>query len=385
MRVLHVYKTYFPESCGGVEEAIRQICCSTGSLGISNELFTLADEPDKSWPEQPEVKVWRYKRLTRIRSCDIPAFTGIRKFRMHGLKCDLIHYHYPWPFSDLLHLINAIPIRSIVTYHSDIVRQWVLSYPYVPLMQRFLASVDLIVATSPNYVLKSPVLQKFKRKVAVIPLGLDPAAAKDSSPDLLRFWEEQVGRDFFLFIGTLRYYKGLPFLIEAARGTHLRVVIVGTGPEESYLKKLARGIDNIRFLGPVSDNDKFALLRLARCLVLPSHLRSEAFGVVLLEASLFGKPLITAEIGSGTSYVNVANKTGLIVPPANPLELRRAMEILASDDQLAKQMGTSSRQRFESKFTSQQMAQEYVRLYRQLLDGHFPSEYIGSLDSEIPE
>ncbi|MGO9121995.1 MAG: glycosyltransferase [Desulfomonilaceae bacterium] len=370
MRVLHVYKTYFPETCGGVEEAIRQICRSTGSLGVSNELFTLADEPDKPGMEQEEVKVWRYKRWTQIRSCDIPGFTGIRQFRKHARKCDLIHYHYPWPFSDLLHLINAIPARSIVTYHSDIVRQWVLSYPYAPIMRRFLSSVDLIVATSPNYVLKSPVLRKYKRKVAVIPLGLDPTPAKDSSPDLLRFWERQVGRDFFLFIGTLRYYKGLPFLIEAARGTRLQVIIVGTGPEESYLKQLARGMANIRFVGSVSDDDKFALLQLARCLALPSHLRSEAFGIVLLEAARFGKPLITAEIGSGTSFVNVTNETGFVVPPANPLELRRAMEILAGDDNMVKEMGSSSRRRFDSMFTSEQMAEEYVRLYQRLLDGH---------------
>jgi glycosyltransferase involved in cell wall biosynthesis len=214
---------------------------------------------------------------------------------------------------------------------------------------------------------------------------LDPTPAKDSSPDLLRFWERQVGRDFFLFIGTLRYYKGLPFLIEAARGTGLQVIIVGTGPEESYLKRLARGMDNIRFVGPVGDDDKFALLQLSRCLVLPSHLRSEAFGVVLLEAARFGKPLITAEIGSGTSFVNVTNETGFVVPPANPLELRRAMEILAGDDKMVKEMGSSSRRRFESKFTSEQMAEEYVRLYRRLLDGHLPSECIGSLDGEIPE
>ena len=370
MRVLHVYKTYFPETCGGVQEAIRQICRSTGSLGISNELFTLAENPRPSMVDQEEARVWRYKRWTQIRSCDIPGLTGIRQFQIHARKCDLIHYHYPWPFADLLHLFNATDIPSIVTYHSDIVRQWVLSYAYAPLMRRFLASVDAIVATSPNYVATSPVLRRYNAKVTVIPLGLDPTTVAGPSPVLLRSWETKVGRDFFLFIGTLRYYKGLPYLIEAVRGTQLRIVIVGTGPEESYLKSLARGMDNIRFVGAVSDDDKFALLQLARGLALPSHLRSEAFGVVLLEASLFGKALITTETGSGTSFVNLRNETGFVAPPGDPVALRKVMEMLAADDELAEKMGSTSRKRFYSMFTSERMAEEYVRLYRRLLDGH---------------
>ncbi len=368
MRVLHVYKTYFPETCGGLEEAIRQICRSTGLLGVSNELFTLAQNPHPTSVDQEEARVWRYKRWTQIRSCDIPGLTGIRKFKIHARKCDLIHYHYPWPFADLLHLINATDIPSIVTYHSDIVRQWVLSYAYAPLMRRFLASVDSIVATSPNYVVTSPVLRRYSAKVKVIPLGLDPTTAVAPSPVLLQRWEEQVGRDFFLFIGALRYYKGLPYLIEAARGTLLKVVIVGTGPEEFGLKRLARGMGNVRFVGAVTDGDKFALLRLARGLVLPSHLRSEAFGIVLLEASLFGKPLITTEMGSGTSFVNIGNETGFVVAPGNSVELRRAMEKLAAKDELAKQMGSSSRRRFDSMFAGEQMAEKYVSLYRHLLD-----------------
>jgi glycosyltransferase involved in cell wall biosynthesis len=369
MRVLHVYKTYFPESYGGVEEAIRQICRSTGAQGISNELFTLAKNSSSSSIDHEEVKVWSYKRFTQIRSCDIPGLTGIRRFRTHARTCDVIHYHYPWPFADLLHLSNAIRIPSVVTYHSDIIRQRILSYVYAPVMRRFLSSVDSIVATSPNYARTSPVLQHYKDKVEVIPLGLDPAIGTDVSPDLLARWEERLGRDFFLFIGAFRYYKGLQYLVEAVRGTPLPVVIVGTGQEEFDLKRLTRGMDNVRFVGFVSDGDKFAILQLARCMVLPSHLRSEAFGTVLLEAALFGKPLITAETGSGTSFVNLGNETGLVVPPANPAELRKAMEIIASDDALAERMGRESRRRFDSTFTGAKMGAAYERLYRRLSPG----------------
>jgi len=374
MRVLHVYKTYFPESRGGLEEAIRQICCSTASLGASNELFTLARRAETRHIEGDETRVWRYKRWIQISSCDFPGMTGIRRFRIHARNCDIIHYHFPWPFADLLHLFGTTGKPSLVTYHSDIVRQRFLSYLYAPVMRRFLKSVDSIVATSPNYVATSPVLRNYNHKITVIPLGLDPAVNADPPPALLEHWEKRVGKGFFLFIGNLRYYKGLSYLVEAVRGTHLEVVLVGTGTEESHLKKLATGMDNIHFVGTVSDKDKFALLKLARSVVLPSHLRSEAFGVVLLEGALCSKALITAETGAGTSYVNVPNETGFVVPAADAPALRRAMEALASSDELAERMGMASKRRFDAMFTAAHMGEQYVRLYRRLLNRH-PSDF----------
>jgi rhamnosyl/mannosyltransferase len=369
MRVLQVYKTYFPESRGGLEEAIRQICRATASSDVSNELFTLAKKPEPGLIEGHEARVWRYKRWFQISSCDFSGVSGMRRFRTHARNCDLIHYHFPWPFADLLHLLHVTGKPSLVTYHSDIVRQRFLSYPYAPVMKRFLSSVNAIVATSPNYAASSKVLRNYREKITVIPLGLDPAVNVDPPPALLEQWEKKVGRGFFLFIGNLRYYKGLSYLVEAVRGTNLEVVLMGTGEQESYLKQLAQGMDNLRFVGAVGDEDKFALLRLARAVVLPSHLRSEAFGVVLLEGALCGKPLITAEIGTGTSYVNVADETGYVVPPADPLALRRAMEALAANDDLAVQMGKAAQKRFYSKFTAEHMGEQYVRLYRRLLDG----------------
>nr|AIA85260.1 Glycos_transf_1 [uncultured Pseudomonas sp.] len=110
-----------------------------------------------------------------------------------------------------------------------------------------------------------------------------------------------------------------------------------------------------------------ALLQLCRAVVFPSHLRSEAFGVTLLEGAMHGKPLISTEIGTGTSYVNEHNVTGLTVAPSDPTALRTAMDTLAGDPALAARFGQAARLRFETHFTAREMARQYVELYQTLI------------------
>jgi len=194
-----------------------------------------------------------------------------------------VHYQFPWPFADMLHMSAACRKPSVVSYQSDIVRQRLLLHAYSPLMKRFLRSVDAVVATSPQYRESSPVLAGLP-EVRVIPNGIDEAGYPDPGAGNLQSWRESVGEGFFLFVGVLRYYKGLETLLRAARGFEGRIVIAGTGPEAGHLQEYAarEALDNVRFVGAVSDVDKMALLQLSRAFVFPSHLRSEAFGMSVL-------------------------------------------------------------------------------------------------------
>lgn len=108
-------------------------------------------------------------------------------------------------------------------------------------------------------------------------------------------------------------------------------MIAGSGPEGEHLRRLSAEthVDNIVFAGRVSDVEKIALLKRCRALILPSHLRSEAYGMVLVEAAMFGRPQVTCEIGTGTSYVNVHESTGFVVPPESPCALADAMNTFA--------------------------------------------------------
>ncbi|MNO67893.1 GDP-mannose-dependent alpha-(1-2)-phosphatidylinositol mannosyltransferase [compost metagenome] len=149
-------------------------------------------------------------------------------------------------------------------------------------------------------------------------------------------------------------------------------MIAGSGPEEERLRSQARqlGADSVIFAGQVSDNEKQALLANCEVFVLPSHLRSEAFGMVLLEASMHAKPLVCCDIGSGMSYVNKDGETGLLVPPENSEALAAALNKLLSDEDLRKRMGRAARDRFISRFTDEVLGESYTRLYYDVLNRH---------------
>ena len=174
----------------------------------------------------------------------------------------------------------------------------------------------------------------------------------------------------------LRYYKGLHILLDAAAGTPYPVVIVGAGPIERALKAHARrlGLANVMFVGALDEADKVALLQLCYAVAFPSHLRSEAFGISLLEGAMFGKPMISSEIGTGTSYINVHGESGLVVPPSDAAALRAAMRALWNDPQMARAMGRRAEERYWRLFTSAQMAEGYAALYRELAARAAPVE-----------
>jgi rhamnosyl/mannosyltransferase len=368
LHVLHVYKTFLPDSVGGLENAIAQMAVSTRRLGVETRILSLSRNPYPRVRNYRATEHHRYKETASIasNSMSVPLMLG---FGEHVQWADVIHYHFPWPFADLLHLLWRVRKPSIVTYHSDIVRQRALLALYRPLMRAFLGRVDRIVATSPNYVKTSDVLRDYPDKTTVIPIGLDPASYPATQPDILERWRRQVGEDFFLFIGVIRYYKGLHILLDALAGTPLPTVIVGSGPIEHELRCHAEraGLTHVKFLGAVSEEDKVALLQLSAAVVFPSHLRSEAFGVTLLEGAMFSKPLISSEIGTGTSYINIDGETGLVVPPSDPLALRAAMLRLSGDPALRRRMGAAARVRFEERFTADRMAGQYLAVYQELL------------------
>ena len=234
---------------------------------------------------------------------------------------------------------------------------------YQPVMNAFLSRMTHIVATSDNYVRSSPVLRRFADKVTTIPIGLPERHAPPEQ--LVDNWRSRLGAGFFLFIGAPRYYKGLTFLIEAARRTGLPVVVAGA--ESTGRSHIADLPANVTFVGEVTDDDKEALLSLSLALVLPSHLKSEAFGIVLVEAARAGRPMICCDIGTGTSFVNQDGVTGLVVPPADAEAIAAAMRALAADSGRAAAMGVAARSRFETLLRAEDMVSAYHGLYTSML------------------
>ena len=370
MRVLHVYRTYFPQTQGGLEETIRQICLNTRCHGVVSRVLCVSASVEPRVVRREEAVVYRSRLHVEVASCSF-SLQALPMFR-HLLRwADVVHYHFPWPFADMLHFAVRVRAPTVLTYHSDIIRQRVLGMLYAPLMTRFLRDMDRIVCTSPNYLATSDVLPRFEDKTDIVPIGLDPSSYPRSTPAQIEATRARYGEGHFLFVGVLRYYKCLHILLDALQGAPFRAIIVGSGPIEAELKQQAADLEltNVEFAGPVSDQTKVALIALSRAVVFPSYLRSEAFGVTLLEGAMHGKPLISTEVGSGTSHVNVDGETGLVVAPASPKALRQAMDRLHQEPGFANAMGDGAKQRFHRLFNGQLMGDRYAAIYGQLLNG----------------
>jgi rhamnosyl/mannosyltransferase len=290
---------------------------------------------------------------------------------MRRLEADITHLHFPYPVGELAYLLAGRSRKLVITYHSDIVRQKVLLQVYKPFLYRLLARADAITVSNPNYVQSSPYLRPLADKCVIIPHGAD--LSHFSATETVMRRAEEIRRHYaaplILFVGLLRYYKGLSFLIEAMLQIDARLLIVGQGPQEEEWRALAckPGLEGkIDFLGRVSDEELVSLYHACDVFVLPSIHRSESWGAVQIEAMVCGKPVVCTELGTGTSFVNLDGVTGLVVPPRDSNALAAAINRLLADPELRHRMGQSGRERAQREFSAQVMVERLVRMYERL-------------------
>ena len=368
MRILHFFKTYYPDTTGGIEQVIFQLCQGSRAFGFEGQVLTLSPDPYPARLQVADHQVTRVKENFNVASTGF-SLQVFSSFKEMAAEADLVHFHFPWPMMDLVHFATRHGRPTVLSYHSDIIKQRNLLKVYGPLMNQFLKSMDRILVASPNYLESSDTLTPFAEKTVVVPYGLDQSTYPQISAARQAHWDQQLPEKFFLFVGVLRYYKGLDSLLSALEGVDYPVVILGCGPQEEELKAQAQKLQlrNVLFVGRLDDEDKACLLQRCYALVFPSHLRSEAFGISLLEASMYGKPMISCEIGTGTTYVNIHEDTGLAVAPNTPLALREAMRRLWDNPNETQRFGINARARFQQLFTAQHMCAATVEVYQNLL------------------
>lgn len=367
MHVLQCYKTALPLSKGGVEQVMHHISLGLVEKGHQSTILVFSPEKKTQEIDYQGYKIIAVPATKEIASMPL-SFKGFAYFKKLCKKADVVHYHYPFPWMDLMHLVHPHSKPCVMTYHSDIVKQKQLLKLYKPLQSYFLKRMDAIVATSPQYVSTSDTLKKYANKVTCIPLGLDEKNYFNVSEIKLQEWREKLPRHFLLFVGVFRYYKGLKYLFEALEGLDYPLVLVGDGPEKQNLLQLKDELKlkNLIFLGSLNDEDKNAVLKLSTGVILPSHLRSEAFGLSLLEGAMFGKPLISCEIGTGTTYINQDQNTGWVAKPADVSSLKSILKQWHEADTLAEKYGKIARDRFEQFFRASIMVDSYIKLYESL-------------------
>ena len=366
--IVHIYKTYLPETIGGGERVIFELAEGAVKAGYDVSVIYLSDKETEIDKIYFGHVTHSFRKTAEIASTPF-VFSNLAKIRQLISDADIVHYHYPWPFADLLHLLFGRGSTSVVTYHADIIKQRFLERLYAPVRRLFLSDVTRIIATSEPYVTSSKVLESYTSKLGVIPLGLSESLYPRPNEALVAKFQQRFGGNFFLFIGALRSYKGLDSLLDAAKTTEFPIVIGGSGELASHLadRVASEGLLNVHLLGAIGDDEKVALLKACSIFVFPSHQRSEAFGLSLVEAAMMSKPMISCELGSGTSFVNKAGETGEVVQPNDSQALSHSMRILSESESLREVYGVNARSRFERLFRAEIMVDKYLGLYRQLI------------------
>lgn len=311
------------------------------------------------------VRVIRAARIVNVASTPFSLAMALEGLR---LAPDVVNLHMPYPPGDIV--ARAVPGRPalVLSYHSDVVRQQRLLRVYRPLLERTLRRADRIIASSAAYIASSPFLRAWEAKCRVVPYGVDSQRfGTVDTAAIARIRSAQRG-PIVLCVGVLRYYKGLHILLQALTDTDAHLIVVGEGPEGAALRAQAQylGIDHrVHWAGRVPDDELAAYYHAADVFVLPSHLRAEAFGIVLLEAMAAGLPLVTTTIGTGTSEVNVHGDTGFVVPPDDPRALARALRVLLADERTRAFFGTNARRRATTEYTPTRMVERTIAVYNE--------------------
>ncbi len=317
------------------------------------------------------VAVTKVASLGRVRSTPLPPTLPVW-LRRSARWADLFHFHFPFPTGEFSYLLAGSPGRMITTYHADIVRQQTLLKVYEPFLWRFLDRTERILVTSPRIIETSRFVSAYREKAEVVPLGIDADRFRENERTLALAAQikERYGTPLVLFIGRLIYYKGIEYAIRAMVDLDARLLIIGDGDLRSSLEDLISMLrlgDKVFIIPPVPWDDLPAYYHACDLFVLPSIARSEAYGLVQLEAHACGKPVISTELGTGTSFVNEDGKTGFVVPPEDTPALAGAIGRLLGDDAVRQEMGSYAKERVFDRFTLERMAGRVAEIYSEVV------------------
>ncbi|HEY81164.1 MAG TPA: glycosyltransferase [Caldilineae bacterium] len=367
MRILHIYKDYHPVF-GGIENHLRWLAKAQAARG--HDVTVLVTNPAglrTTMGSEQGVQVIRAARFATLASTPLSLALPLIHAQQNP---DIVHLHFPYPLGELSEWLLRRGRAAVMTYHSDVVRQERFLTLYGPILKRVLRQMDAILATSEPYIESSPWLQPLAHKCVVVPLAIDVTRFNAFQHARVATIRRRFPGPLLLFVGRLRYYKGLDYLIQAMQSLEATLLIIGAGPEAARLGAMSYELGvahKVHFLGDISDDLLPAYYQAADIFVLPSSHRSEAFGIVLLEAMAAGTPLITTELGTGTSWVNQDGVTGLVVPPRDVKALAQAIRSLLADEDLRREMGVRARERARTEFDLPVLVDRVLRVYDEVL------------------
>jgi glycosyltransferase involved in cell wall biosynthesis len=360
LRVLQLGKFYWPHR-GGIETYLRSLCVRMKGhvdlqVIVANHGLRTTDSV------VDDVPVTRVGTLFRFASTPIcPRMI----YKVRETRADLVHIHLPNPWALLAYFRSGHPGKLIISYHSDIVRQRILGRGFEPIVKHAMERSSAVIAASPNYIDSSPILRAYRDRCHVIPFGVPQELYDIPDKTIVNEIRRRFGERLVLSVGRLVYYKGFDYLIQAMRRIRGNLLIIGEGPLRHALEERAavEGVrDRVFFLGDIDNPIPF--YQAADVFVLASTARSEAFGIVQLEAMACGKPVVNTSLNSGVPFVSRHGQTGLTVPPGDAQELTAAINLLLNDDELRDRYGRAAKIRVRNEFSLGAMADRTLQLYR---------------------
>ena len=382
MKILQLGKFY--PIRGGVEKVMWDLTRGLSERGVSCDMLcaTLKNDPVDP-PDQarctltPEGKVIRFNDSGRV-IC-VPALAKkaatmlspamIRWMRRHAAEYDIIHIHHPDPMAALALRLSGYRGRVILHWHSDILSQKLLLVFYRPLQSWLIRRAEKIVGTTPVYVHESPALQGVQDKVTYVPIGILPVNPDEKAVSEMR--NRYQGKKIVVSLGRLIPYKGYDTLVAAAAllGEDYQVLIGGMGPLQENLQAQIDGLglqERVELLGYVPDEEVPTLYGACDVFVLSSVMKTEAFGIVQIEAMSCGRPVVATRIPeSGVAWVNEDGVSGLNVDPGDPEALADAIRRICDDRETWLRYAEGAKLRFERMFTAQGMIDKMTDIYEE--------------------
>ena len=381
LRVIHVGK-FFPPYMGGMEVFLADLIEEQRRQGIDAHALVhgtpLPDDPP-----------WVHRVPVQFNLVYAPMAMGFRRAlgqAIDRIKPDVLHLHMPnnsalWALT----LPSAHKVPWVVHWHSDVVVsniKWSVALAYMlyrPFEQALLERAQQIFATSPPYLKASTALRPWVEKCDVVPLGINlrnPPSAPQAEQETSSCWRAET-KFKLLSIGRLTYYKGFEILIQAvSQMPEVELLIVGSGELQEPLQDLIRRTTHpgaqpaTRLLGSVDEDQKHALLAQCDLFCLASRERTEAFGVVLLEAMQHSRPCLVTDLpGSGMPWVVSHAHCGLHVPFEDVEAWRSSIARLQHDSALRDRLGKAGYKALHKHFSIGPCARATARHYRGITHG----------------
>jgi len=379
MEILHLGK-YFPPEPGGMEVVVKSFAEAT-----AGELDNYCLVASKTGPTRVEksggITVHYLKeRGTLLLTPVLPSLPSVLHRLRKERRFHAILLHYPNPLAVAALALSLLFLRKrekiVVWHHADVLldERWKRAlYALLRPVEEFLfRRADAFLAATPHHVACSATFRRFADRTAIVPYAIPDGwfdVSGEERRDAARA-RERLGGRFLLFVGRLVEYKGLRTLVHAADRIPCRIAIVGTGPLDDLLRReiAARGLtDKVLLLGKVDDLRPLYLG--CEFFVLPSVNRLEGFGIVQIEAMAVGKPVVSSDLPSGVTYVNIDGETGLTFHVGDDAGLAKACDRLLFDTALRDRLGMNARKRTFEKFSYTAMRDAAVPFFRRLCGG----------------